>query len=79
MVWYRGLKFVTRLDYEYAQVGVDLFCENVPLVHCSVVVCNYVTPFFLHPKEYVVISEFGSTVSYGLTREKRLIRHKPIA
>ena len=47
MVWYRALKFITRLEYEYAQVPVDLFCENVTLIHCSVVVCNYVPPFFL--------------------------------
>ena len=33
--------------YEYAQVAVDLFRENVTLVHCSVVVCDYVSPFFL--------------------------------
>ena len=26
--------------YEYAQVAVDLFCENVILVHCLMVVCN---------------------------------------
>ena len=79
MVWYRALKFVTRLEYEYAQVAVDLFCENVTLVHCSVVVCNYVSPFFLYLKECVIISKFGSTVSCGLTRETRLTRHKPIA
>ena len=29
---------------------MDLFCENVILVHCSVVVCNYVSPFFLYLK-----------------------------
>ena len=79
MVWYRALKFVTRLEYEYAQVAVDLFCENVTLVHCSVVVCNYVSPFFLYLKECVIISKFGSTVSCGLTRETRLTKYKPIA
>ena len=73
------LKFVIRLEYEYAQVTVDLFCENVTLVHCSVVVCNYVSPFFLYLKECVIISKFGSTVSCGLTRETKLTRHKPIA
>ena len=44
------MKFATCLDYEYAQVAVDLFCEHVTLVHCSVVVCNYVSPFFLYLK-----------------------------
>ena len=38
---------------------MDLFCENVTLVHCSVVVCNYVSPFFLHLKECVIILKFG--------------------
>ena len=47
----QSLKFATRLEYEYAQVTVDLFCENVTLLHCSVVVCNYVSPFFLYLKE----------------------------
>ena len=79
IVWYRALKFVIRLEYEYAQVAVDLFCENVPLVLCSVVVCNYVLPFFLHLKECIVISKFGSTMSCDLTRETSLTRHKPIA
>ena len=56
-----------------------LFCENVTLVHYSVVVFNYVSPFFLYLKEGVIISKFGSTVSSGFTREKRLARYKPIA
>ena len=34
---------------------------------------------FLYLKECVVILKFGSTVPYGLTREKRITRHKPIA
>ena len=79
MVWYRALKFVTHLEYEYAQVAVDLFCENVTLVHFSVVVCNYFSPFFLYRKECVIISKFESTVLCGLTRETRLTRHKSIA
>ena len=37
MVRYRALKFITGLEYEYAQVTVDLFYENVTLAHCSVV------------------------------------------
>ena len=73
------MKFVTRLEYEYAQVAVDLFHENVTLVHCSVVVCDYVSPFFLYLKERIVISKFESTVLCGLTRETKLTRHKPIA
>ena len=79
MVWYRALKFVTRLEYEYTQVTVDLFCKNVTLVHCSMVVCNYFSPFFLYLKECVVILKFGSTVSCDSTREIKLTRHKPIA
>ena len=43
----QSFECITRLEYEYAQVTVDLFCENVTLVHCSVVVYNYVLPFFL--------------------------------
>ena len=79
MVWYRALKFVTHLEYEYAQVALDLFCENITLIHCSVVVCNYFSPFFLYFKECVIISKFGSTVLCSLTRETRITRHKPIA
>ena len=79
MGWYRALKFATRLEYEYAQVAVDLFCENVTLVHFSVVVCNYISSFFLYLKECVIILKFGSTVLCGFTRETRLTRHKPIA
>ena len=67
------------LEYDYAEIAVNLFCENVTLVHCSVVVCNYVLPFFLYLKDCAIISKFGSTVLCGLTRETRLTRHKPIA
>ena len=28
------------LEYEYAHITRDIFCENVTLAHCSVVVCN---------------------------------------
>ena len=79
MVWYRALKFVTRFEYGYSQVAVDLFCRNVTLAHCSVLVCNYISPFFLYLKECIVIWKFGSTVSYSLTRETRLKKYKPIA
>ena len=77
--WHTALKFVTCLEYGYAQVTVDLFCENVTLAHCSVLVCNYVLQFFLYPKECVIISKFGSTVSCGLIRETKLTKYKPIA
>ena len=76
MVLYRALKFITCLEYEYTQVAVDLFCENATLVHCLVVVCSHVSPFFLYLKECVIISEFVSTVSCGLTRETKLTKHK---
>ena len=39
------MEFVTRLQYEYAQVAVDLFYENLTPVHCSVVVCIHVCRF----------------------------------
>ena len=58
---------------------MDLICKNVTLVHCSVVVYNYVLPFFLYLNDCVVILKFGSIVSCGLTRETRPTRHKPIA
>ena len=43
---------------------VDLFCENIILGHCSVVVYNDILPFFLFfcIKEHVVNFEFVSTV-----------------
>ena len=78
MVWHIALKSITRLEYEYAQVAVDLFYENVSLVHYLVVVCNNVLPLVLYLKECVIISKFGPTVLCGLTRETRLTRHKPI-
>ena len=39
------MEFVTRLQYEYAQVAVDLFYENLTPVHCLVAVCIHVSPF----------------------------------
>ena len=44
----RTMKFVTCLQYEYTQIAVDLFCENVSLVHW--VVCLHISPFFLYLK-----------------------------
>ena len=79
MVWYRALKFVTHLEYEYVQVAVYLFCENVTLVHCSVVVSNYILALFLCLEECVAISKFGSTVLCGSTRKTRVAKYKPIA
>ena len=48
------LKFVISLEYEYARITVDLCCKIIPLVHCSMLVCNYASPF-LYLKECVVI------------------------
>ena len=73
------MEFVTRLQYEYAQVAVDLFYETLTPVHCSVAVYIHVSLFFLHLKECVIISKFGSTVSCGLARESRLTKNKAIA
>ena len=36
--------------------GVDLYYENITLVHCSVAVCFHVLPFLLYLKECIVIS-----------------------
>ena len=65
MVWKIALKFFTRLEYEYAQVTKDLLCENATLLYCLVMVCNYISLFFLYLKECVVILEIESTVSCG--------------
>ena len=37
------MKCVTHLQYEYAQIIVDLFYENVTFVHCSVAVYIHFT------------------------------------
>ena len=73
------MEFVTRLQYEYAQVAVDLFYENLTPVHCSVAVCIHVSPFFMYIKGCAIILKFGSTVSCGLARETRLTKNKVIA
>ena len=75
----QSFEIFTRLEYEYAQVAVGLFCKNITLVHCLVVACNHVSPFFLYLKECVIILKFGSTVLCGLTRQIRLTKHKPTA
>ena len=80
MVWYRALKFITRLEYEYALRS--LWINFVSMSHLSIVrwwFANYVRPFFLGFKRCVIILKFGSTVSWGLTRETRLAKYKPIA
>ena len=64
------MEFVTRLQYEYAQVAVDLFYENLPPVHCSVAVCIHVLQFFLYLKECAIISKFGSSVVQPGKRDK---------
>ena len=48
-------------------------CHTCPLFSGGLQFC------FAILKECVVILKFGSIVSCGLTREKRLTRHKPIA
>ena len=71
------MKNHTRLAlYECLQVTVDLLCENIILVHCSVVVYNHTSPFFLCLKECAIITECGSTVLWGLIRETRLTKLK---
>ena len=49
---------------------MNLFCENVTVAHCLVVVCNYVSPLFLYLKECIVISKFGSSVVQLRKRDK---------
>ena len=59
----RAMKFIARLEYEYTQVAVDLFCENITLEHCLLVVCDHVFPFLLYLKECVIILGYGTMVS----------------
>ena len=63
------------------KVTVDLFCENLTLIHYLVVamVCNHILPFFFHLKRCVVFLKFGFTMLYSMTRETRLTKHKAIA
>ena len=63
------MEFVTQLQYEYAQVAVDLLYENLILVHCLVMACIHLLPFFLHLKGCVEILEFGSTVLCDLGKD----------
>ena len=55
--------------YEYTQVTVHLFNENLTLAHCLVAVCIQVLPYFLYLSESVVILEFGPTILCDLVRE----------
>ena len=71
------IRYTFRVGIRSGRCGFILW--DVTGVHCSVVVCNYVSSFFLYLKECVVISKFGFTVSCSLTRETRHTRHKPIA
>ena len=72
-VWYRSLKFITCLEHEYAQVAMDLFCKNVILIRCSVVVCNCILPFFLYLKDscnlpcYLMNSQFTKASAFSTT------------
>ena len=72
IVWYRAMKFITRLRYVCMNAfrSLWIYFEKIALVHRSVVVYNHTSPFFLCLKECVIISEFGSTVSCGLIRDK---------
>ena len=63
MVLYRALKFVTHLEYEYAQVTVDLICENITLVHCSVLVCNGPYSLLFHVSYFILCSIYGQFAS----------------
>ena len=74
------MEFVTRLQYEYAQVAVDIFYENLTPVHCSVHGgLHSCFAAFLYLKECVIISKFRSTVSCDQARETRLTKNKAIA
>ena len=73
------MQSVTCSQYKYGQVTVELFYDTVTLIHCSVAVSIYVSPFFLYLKECVITLEFGSTVSCILTKETRITEHKAIA
>ena len=45
---------------------MDLFRENVTLVHCSVVVCDYVLPFDKRDKAYKAQAHCLTYVLTGL-------------
>ena len=50
---------------------MNLFCENVTLVHCSVVHGLQLRfTIFLYVKECVIISNFGSSVMWLVKRDK---------
>ena len=69
------MKFVSclhvTLQYEYAQVAVDLFCENIALVCCSVAVCIHISPYFLYPKECITILQFNFLIHSVMQLDKR--------
>ena len=69
MVWYRALKFVICLEYEYTQVAVNLFCEcqTCPLFGGGL---QLRFAIFLYLKECVVILKSGSSVMRLDKRDK---------
>ena len=72
------MEFVTHLQYEYAQVAVDLFYENLTPVHCSVAVCIHVSPFYLYLKEYVIIRNLDPQCRAAWQERQGLQRTKPL-
>ena len=73
------MECVTCLQYKYAQVTVELFYDNVTLVHCSVVPFMFQYFSCILKTVCVITLEFGSTVSCSLTKETRITEHKAIA
>ena len=49
--------------------GKLLIYDNLILVHCLVMACIHLLPFFLHLKGCVEILEFGSTVLCDLGKD----------
>ena len=72
------LEIITCLEYEYAQVAVDLFCENVTLVYCLVVVCNQISQFFLYFDECCNF-EIWIHSSVWLDKRDKVNKHKSTA
>ena len=72
------MEFVTRLQYEYAQVAVDLFYENLTPVHYSVAVYIHVSPFFLYLKECVIIQNLDPQCHAAWQERQGLQRTKPL-
>ena len=70
--------------HKYAQVAVDLFCENIVLVYCCVVVCIHTLPFSCVLKVYCTIWSFifinmGSSVEGAIYHRGWHISCSPIS